>query len=106
MEYRQEYYAGEAEDNGAVLSVDEQAEVPQRRTSGRAADRGHERPRADVLEYKFYAPDVGLVLTLDVSGGYGREELLSTSDVSERRSPGRAVEAPLGDAATSRRRDH
>ena len=37
----------------------------------------------DVLEYKLYAPDVGLVLTLDVSGGSAREELLSTEHVSD-----------------------
>src|SRR5215207_6621157 len=28
LAYRQEYYAGEAEDNGEIVSVDEQAEVP------------------------------------------------------------------------------
>ena len=33
MEYRQEYYAGEAEDNGAVLSTDEIVEVPYGRST-------------------------------------------------------------------------
>ena len=28
MAYRQEYYKGQAEDNGEVLSIDEMAEVP------------------------------------------------------------------------------
>ena len=37
MEYRQEYAAGEAEDNGAVLSVDELVEVPVRPLRGRTA---------------------------------------------------------------------
>jgi hypothetical protein len=31
----------------------------------------------DVLEHKFYAKGVGLVLVLAISGGSGREELLS-----------------------------
>ena len=34
MEYRQEYYKGEAEDNGAVLSTEEMAEVPFGRFKG------------------------------------------------------------------------
>ncbi|MBA2489082.1 MAG: hypothetical protein H0V36_07120 [Chloroflexi bacterium] len=33
MKYRQEYYAGEAEDNGEILSTEEQAEVPYGGTS-------------------------------------------------------------------------
>ncbi len=73
--YRQEYYAGEAEDNGQIMSLVEQAQVP----------RGHFRdvlmtkdtnplsPR--VLEYKFYAKGVGPVLAISVSGGSDREEL-------------------------------
>ena len=28
LAYRQEYYAGEAEDKGEIVSLDEQAEVP------------------------------------------------------------------------------
>jgi hypothetical protein len=33
-----------------------------------------------VSEHKFYGRDVGPVLTLDVSGGTGREELLRYSE--------------------------
>jgi hypothetical protein len=77
MAYRQEHYEGEAEDRASVVSVSEQAEVP----------RGHYRrvlmtrdvnplePR--VLEFKFYARGVGPVLAIGVSGGGGREELVS-----------------------------
>ena len=35
----------------------------------------------DVLEYKLYAPRVGLVLALGISGGGGREELVATKRV-------------------------
>jgi hypothetical protein len=77
MEYRQEHYAGEAEDRAEVLSVDEQVEAP----FGHFADAVLTKdltplePRA--VEYKLYAPGVGPVLTLDVSGESGREELIS-----------------------------
>ena len=37
----------------------------------------------DVLEYKLYAPEVGPVLVLGISGGGGREELVRLEDVSE-----------------------
>lgn len=37
----------------------------------------------DVAELKFYAPGVGPVLTLDVSGGNGREELISVTTVPD-----------------------
>jgi hypothetical protein len=76
MTYRQEYYAGQAEDQARVLSLDEQAGVPF----------GH---FTDVLmtkevnpleprhgEYKFYARGVGPVLELTASGGTDRVSLL------------------------------
>jgi len=33
-----------------------------------------------VSEHKFYAEGVGLVLVLDISGGTGREELISYTE--------------------------
>ena len=83
MAYRQEYYPGEAEDNGAVLARDQQAEVPQGHFDDVLLTADTSRIEPDVLEYKLYAPGVGLVLTLDVSGGSGREELLSTRHISD-----------------------
>ncbi|MET0769968.1 MAG: hypothetical protein ABW081_08650 [Solirubrobacteraceae bacterium] len=76
LRYRQEWYAGHAEDQASVVSVDEQVAVPA----------GHFRhvlftretnplePRA--VEYKFLARGVGPVLALEISGGSAREELL------------------------------
>jgi hypothetical protein len=45
----------------------------------------------NVLEHKFYAQGVGQVLSLDISGGSGREELISVDTVP----PGTGT-GPLG----------
>ena len=42
-------------------------------------DEGQHPPAPKVLEFKLYAPDVGPVLVLDVSGAAGREELVKFS---------------------------
>ena len=81
MGYRQEYYAGEAEDNGAVLALDQQAEVPAGHFDGALLTADTIALEPDVLEYKLYAEGVGLVLALGISGGAGREELVSTETV-------------------------
>lgn len=77
LAYRQEYYAGEAEDRAKVLSVSEQVEVPFGHFDQvvLTKDLVPLEPRA--LEYKLYAPGVGPVMALDVSGASGREELVS-----------------------------
>jgi hypothetical protein len=82
MAYRQEYYEGEAEDNGEVLSLDEMADVPAGHFDHALLTKDTITVEPDVLEYKLYAPDVGPVLTLGVSGGGGREELVESTDVS------------------------
>jgi hypothetical protein len=78
LRYRQEYYAGHAEDRAQVMSLREQVEVPS----------GHFGPprvlmtkdlnplEPKVLEYKFFARGIGPVLSIDVSGGSDREELI------------------------------
>jgi hypothetical protein len=91
MEYRQEYYQGEAEDNGAVLGTEEMAQVPYGffRHALLTRDTNALEPR--VLEYKLYARGVGPVLTLGVSGGTSREELLRMDQ-----APRSAGTGPLG----------
>jgi hypothetical protein len=76
MVYRQEYYAGEAEDAAEVLSLDEWVEVPFGRFDGALMTKDYTPLEPDVLEHKLYARGVGLVLALAVSGGSGREELV------------------------------
>jgi hypothetical protein len=81
LTYRQEYYEGEAEDRGEVLALGEQATVPAGDYDGllKTADTTPLEP--DVLEHKYYAKDVGLVLTIDKESD-ASEELLSVTQVS------------------------
>ena len=80
--YRQEYYKGEAEDNAEVLSLDEMADVPAGHYDELLLTKETVTIEPDVLEYKLYAPEVGQVLALGVSGGVAREELLAMHQVS------------------------
>jgi hypothetical protein len=79
MAYRQEYYAGEAEDAAEVLSLSERAEVPFGSFRDVLLTKDFTPLEPDVLEYKLYARGVGPVLVLGVSGGSGREELVAFS---------------------------
>jgi hypothetical protein len=79
LHYRQEHYAGEAEDAGRVLSTDEQAEVPFGHFTGVLLTKDFTPLEPKVLEYKLYAKGVGPVLVLAVSGGADREELVRFS---------------------------
>jgi hypothetical protein len=76
MAYRQEYYAGEAEDEGEILSLDEPAEVPFGSFDGVLMTKDTTPLEPDVLEHKFYAKGVGPVLAVAISGGSSREELV------------------------------
>ena len=77
MSYRQEYYKGEAEDEGAIVKLDAQAEVPFGHFSPVLMTQDTNPLEPKVLEFKFYARDVGPVLAVSVSGSSDREELLS-----------------------------
>lgn len=77
--YRQEHYAGEAEDAAAVLSLDERVQVPLGTYDGVLMTKDFTPLEPDILEHKFYARGVGLVLALAISGGRDREELVAHS---------------------------
>jgi hypothetical protein len=79
LTYRQEYYAGEAEDAASVLSLDERVETPAGAYEGVLMTKDYTPLEPDVLEYKFYARGIGPVVALGVSGGIGREELVEHS---------------------------
>jgi hypothetical protein len=96
MRYRQEYYKGEAEDNGEILSVGEQVEVPAGHFEDALMTKDTNALEPKVLEFKLYAPGVGPVLALGVSGGGGREELIEVSEVGPRAAEA-AGTAPLGE---------
>ena len=77
LTYREEYLAGEAEDQARVLSVDEQVEVEAGSYTGLLMTKNYTPVELDVLEYKWYAQGVGQVLAVTVSGGSDREELIT-----------------------------
>ncbi len=76
LKYRQEYYAGEAEDKAEVLSTNEQVESPYGHFTGALLTKDLVPLEPRVSEYKIYAPGVGLVVAVKTSGGSGREELV------------------------------
>ena len=77
LRYRQEYYAGKAEDRAETVSLRERAEVPYGffRRVLMTRELNPLQPRD--LELKFYARGVGPVLAVGISGGADREELVS-----------------------------
>jgi hypothetical protein len=77
--YRQEYLAGEAEDSGFVLSTDEQVQVPTGLYEGTLMTRDTTALEPDLVELKFYAPGVGPVMELPISGESGRTVLTESS---------------------------
>ena len=97
MRYRQEFYKGHAEDRGEVLSTREMAETPAGRFRKALLTKDTSPLEPSVLEYKLYAPGVGPVLTLGVSGESDREELLER-DRASAVWVRRAGSAPLGQA--------
>jgi hypothetical protein len=76
MSYRQEFYAGEAEDEAKVVALNEQVEVPFGHFNNvlMTNDLNPLEPR--LSEYKFYAPGVGFVLELTASGATDRVDLI------------------------------
>src|ERR671916_799346 len=97
MQYRQEYYRGQAEDNGEILSTDEMVEVPYGQFDNALLTKDTITIEPNVLEYKLYAPRVGPVLVVGVSGGPGsREELIEVVDASEEWTS-KSGTAPLGE---------
>jgi hypothetical protein len=78
LSYRQEQYAGHAEDRAEVFSMREQVEVPFGHFGrGRVLMTRETNPlEPKVLEFKFYARGIGPVLAIGVSGDADREELV------------------------------
>jgi hypothetical protein len=75
--YREEYYAGQAEDRSRVLASDQQAEVPFGHFRHAILTEDYTPVEPNVLELKMYAPGIGQVLAQTVSGGSEHEELIS-----------------------------
>jgi len=74
--YRQEYYEGEAEDMAEVLSLTESASVTYGSFDNLLMTREWTPLEPGVVEHKYYAPGVGLILEVMVEGGSERVELM------------------------------
>ena len=77
LTYREEYYEGHAEDSAEVLTLNAHAKVPHGNYDTLLQTRNFSSIEPDVVEEKFYAPGVGVVLEITVSGGTDRGELIS-----------------------------
>ena len=76
MRYRQEHYEGHAEDRAKIVSLRERVKVPLKRYRRTLMTLDYNPLEPDVLEAKFYARGVGLVLAVGLSGDTDREELV------------------------------
>jgi hypothetical protein len=75
--YRQEYYAGQAEDAAEILALDKHVEVPFGTFDNVLETRDFTPLDPDVEEHKFYARGVGPVEVRQTSGGSSHEVLLT-----------------------------
>ena len=75
--YRQEYYRGHAEDQAEVVSITERADVPAGSYDGMVMTKETTPLEPAVLERKYYARGIGMVLAVDVSAGGTRDELIA-----------------------------
>jgi hypothetical protein len=76
LSYREEYYKGEAEDAADVLSLNARAKVPFGTFDHVLQSRNVTPLDPDLVEEKFYASGIGMVLAITVSGGSDREVLV------------------------------
>jgi hypothetical protein len=77
LTYREEYYAGQAEDAAEVLSLNAHAQVPFGTYDHVLQTRNYTPLTPNLVEEKFYARGVGQVLTISVTGVSDREVLVS-----------------------------
>jgi hypothetical protein len=75
--YRQEFYQGEAEDLAEVQRLDGEATTPFGTFDGLLVIEEWNPLEPDVVEHKYYASGVGVVLELTVRGGDERVEIVS-----------------------------
>ena len=75
--YRQEYYKGKAEDMAEVISLTETATVPYGSFQDLLLTKDWTPLESGIVENKYYAQGVGLILEVMVEGGEERIELIS-----------------------------
>ena len=96
MQYRQEYYRGEAEDNGEILSTNEKVRSPFGQFENALLTKDTITIEPNVLQYKLYAKGIGPVVALGVSGGPASREDLINLDTASQKQTEEAGTAPLG----------
>jgi len=74
--YQQELYAGEAEDRGKVVSVDEKVSGPFGSWDGVLMTEDTTPLEPELVENKYYARGIGVVQEAEVSGGDGERVVL------------------------------
>jgi hypothetical protein len=82
LAYRQEFYGAdgvESEDVEEILRLNEKVRVPYGSFRNVVMTKDVTPDEPEIVQYKFYARGVGLVLAIDLSGGNGREELVEFS---------------------------
>ena len=79
MTYRQEFYAGQAEDSAEILALDEHVEVPAGTYDGCLKTRDYTPLDPGVEEQKWYARGVGPVQVVQTKGGMSEERLIEFS---------------------------
>jgi len=75
--YRQEYYAGQAEDMGQVIAVGQTVDGPAGQFDRVVITRDWSPLEPDLVEEKSYAPGVGVVLERTTKGG---DEVVTLTD--------------------------
>jgi hypothetical protein len=96
MQYRQEYYRSEAEDNGEILSTNEKVRSPFGQFENALLTKDTITIEPNVLQYKLYAKGIGPVVALGVSGGPASREDLINLDTASQKQTEEAGTAPLG----------
>jgi hypothetical protein len=96
MAYRQEYNGAEAQDTAAVLSLHQKAKVPSGLFDHVLITKEFTPLEPKLLKHDFYALGVGPVLSMTVSGGADREELVSFQPAPCRSCSWRTVDTALG----------
>ncbi|HEX8803134.1 MAG TPA: hypothetical protein VF743_03040 [Acidimicrobiales bacterium] len=80
--YRQEYYPGEAEDLAEVARLGASESVPEGDHDDLLVIKEWNPLDPEVVEEKYYAAGLGLVLEVKVAGGDGRIELVDATDAA------------------------
>jgi hypothetical protein len=79
LTYRQEFLEGEAEDLAKVVELAAMAETPAGSYADALVTEDWTPLEPDVVERKFYAPGVGLVMERVISGGHGVNRLVKVT---------------------------